>query len=1029
MSGVVGFRGLQGPAWCALLVNLCVSTIAQAAGGTWTIGGATLAPGERAIVEVHFAGDGRTTAAQVSLVLDPARLTAVEARDSAPGQCGIAPNGRIQVLAIDESDRPLPVEPFLACRIVIEARRSQPGGTVELRGTDAICASANSAGPCVVHPGRIVIRGSMPSPTPEPRQEPQLAVLLSASAEAPTVDMLIAFDWSGDEPPPLRGLTEPRPVSVWPAMRPRAAGDFARMLRRHPDTARGRLERYVLVNYASVEQASRAVAGLRADPFVEFVDDSLLRKVDARRTTSGLGPLWESPKSSVGQYHITAMGLDRAWAWAGGWSLIGILDTGLDRSHPALRAFTPAGQYTGGNFLPVYSGDLGRTDYGPCGPNNVCTVFDPNPDERKPEPTPLVWQCPTYPHHAPECAGLNLAPNRTCVVSNFVGHGTHVAGLIGASGGGLSGACPHCGIASMKIARAECLDFLNPLRVGFDISVPAVSIGVGVLAQAASQVVNMSLGREMADVLDCVPFPHLLWCLNFAFAAENDVALIAASGNDLRGVNWPAADPRILAVGGLGLDLGFWDDRPHRPFGSTDLRECGSNLTNPAWSNYRQELMAPAKSVVSTMYRGFDWNPDLLCGDSFGGGANNGGVGLCTGTSMSAPIISGIAGILRSINSLVPVGDPFTAVDFGIRDVLAASTDRAVANHGWDPDLGFGRPDAEVAARRMLGAVAGSTVTNRLTPLFVLWSEGAKDSISVATAQLAVALARYQSAQAESRAADGPTTSGYTSFPTEPEFSPPVPRAALYVLTTEFSPGYPGQALPTPIPLYVVERTRPSPDGCTPANPPCNVENRDYALVNSVAELEAAVAGGYDHRGRQGYLYPTCSPEPTCMPPGTVRVRRQCNHAIDDCAVFPESQLSLWQSRGYTQPMFSGGTMVLGYAYPNVDSDGDGLIDGMEYVIGTNPLCRRLEWRRDHRWPPVPAGGRVVLGSLQWCEHLPATAAGRVRGWGRAIRPRIDDRTQSLRGARLSRCARRRLRQAREGCTAQGARLMRSDTR
>jgi hypothetical protein len=29
------------------------------------------------------------------------------------------------------------------------------------------------------------------------------------------------------------------------------------------------------------------------------------------------------------------------------------------------------------------------------------------------------------------------------------------------------------------------------------------------------------------------------------------------------------------------------------------------------------------------------------------------------------------------------------------------------------------------------------------------------------------------------------------------------------------------------------------------------------------------------------------------MPPGTLRMMRQCNPAIDDYAVFPESQLSL----------------------------------------------------------------------------------------------------------------------------------------
>jgi serine protease len=27
----------------------------------------------------------------------------------------------------------------------------------------------------------------------------------------------------------------------------------------------------------------------------------------------------------------------------------------------------------------------------------------------------------------------------------------------------------------------------------------------------------------------------------------------------------------------------------------------------------------------------------------------------------------------------------------------------------------------------------------------------------------------------------------------------------------------------------------------------------------------------------------------------------------------------------------------MGYAYPNIDSDSDGLVDGMELVIGSNP--------------------------------------------------------------------------------------------
>lgn len=958
MKGIARTPNFRRCIWGVMLFGAWMSTMAHASSGTWIIGGAGLAPGERSTIEVRFAGDGRTTAAQVSLVLDPARLTAVDAQGSNQGLCRIGPDGLIRVLVIDESDRPLSTQPFVACRMVIQANSPQPGGAVEITGTDAFCASSSSSGSCTVQPGQVEIRAPLPSPRPEPRPEPQLAVLLSSSPEGPTVDMLIAFDWSGDNPPPLRGLTEPRPVSVWPAMRPRAAGDFAQMLLRNPDTARSRLERYVLVNYASVDDARRGVDQLRSDPFVEFVDVSFLTRAPLVAEASSRVSALASAKSGTGQAHISQMGLDRAWAWAGGWSLVGILDTGLETAHPALRSFvaSPTGQqYTGGNYLPVYSGDLGQTDYGPCDPSNVCTVFDPNPDEREPEPTPPGWQCPIYQHNSPQCLSLGLQPGQTCVVPDLVGHGTHVAGLIGASGGGLMGACKHCGLAAMKTLRPECLFFLNPPQttLGLGSAFPQISVGVVALAQTASQVINMSFGGPMSDTFDCVTFPQLLWCVSFAFAASNDVALVASSGNRIEGVNWPAADRRIIAVGGLGLNLEFWDDRPNCPFAPPDFRECGSNQTMPVGSNYRQELMAPAKSVRSTMYRGVDWSPGLLCGDSFGGGASNDGEGLCTGTSMSAPIISGIAGILRSINPLVPVGDPFTSVDFGIRDVLAASTERAGAGLGWDPMVGYGRPDAEVAAKRTLGTVAGNTVTNRVTPLFVLWSEGAKDSISVATPQLAMALARYQAAQAVSRQEDGLPTPGYGTFPTEPEFTPPQPRAALYVLTTEFSPSYPGQQLPTPIPLYVVERTQTFQG---------NAQNRDYVLVNSVAELEGAVAGGYKHRGRQGYIYSVCSPEPSCMPPGTVKVMRQCNQSIDDCAVFPESQLSLWLSRGYDQPMFAGKGTVLGYAYPNIDSDQDGLVNGMEYVIGTNPFAADSNGDTQNDGAEFPQAGVQATG-------------------------------------------------------------------
>lgn len=43
---------------------------------------------------------------------------------------------------------------------------------------------------------------------------------------------------------------------------------------------------------------------------------------------------------------------------------------------------------------------------------------------------------------------------------------------------------------------------------------------------------------------------------------------------------------------------------------------------------------------------------------------------------------------------------------------------------------------------------------------------------------------------------------------------------------------------------------------------------------------------------------------------------------------------------GYTTAFPAGSNKRLGYAYPAVDSDGDGLVDGFEHVVGTNILLK-----------------------------------------------------------------------------------------
>ena len=183
---------------------------------------------------------------------------------------------------------------------------------------------------------------------------------------------------------------------------------------------------------------------------------------------------------------------------------------------------------------------------------------------------------------------------------------------------------------------------------------------------------------------------------------------------------------------------------------------------------------------------------------------------------------------------------------------------------------------------------------------------------------------------------------GYDSFPTEPITTPlPQPRAAIYVLTTEYKPRPEWPAL---VPLYQMDRSRIFPVGCTPGASGCNSANRDFLLVTTTAHIEQAHADGYKLRNIQGYIYQPCTVEPACIPPGAEKFYRACKTADDDCATFLESERTTFEAAGYTAAYPSGSNKVLGYAYPYADDDpprftggpvGDGLVDGFERVIGT----------------------------------------------------------------------------------------------
>ncbi|HVE98772.1 MAG TPA: S8 family serine peptidase, partial [Mycobacteriales bacterium] len=222
---------------------------------------------------------------------------------------------------------------------------------------------------------------------------------------------------------------------------------------------------------------------------------------------------------------------------AGGGTLVGIIDTGVDRAHPDLdgKVVACASAVTGS----------GRVVEGACADDN--------------------------------------------------GHGTHVAGIVGAltdNGAGVAGVAPDARLAVFKA--------LDATGIGYDADIVA---GVRWLRSAGAQVINMSFG----DVNRTSVLEHEL-----AEAAAAGVLLVAASGNEGdRTENYPAFHPDVISVGAID---------------AAGARAAFSTC------NHDVEVAAPGASILST--------------------ALGGGYAAQSGTSMAAPHVAGVGALLMSVRGL-----------------------------------------------------------------------------------------------------------------------------------------------------------------------------------------------------------------------------------------------------------------------------------------------------------------------------------------------------------------------------------------
>ena len=186
-------------------------------------------------------------------------------------------------------------------------------------------------------------------------------------------------------------------------------------------------------------------------------------------------------------------------------------------------------------------------------------------------------------------------------------HGTQIAGIIAqTTNNALGGA---------GVAPAAAIMPIRVLRPDLSGSATAVAHGLRFAADHGADIANLSIaGRSQTRIVrEAV-----------AYAVAKGVTVVAAAGNDGQaGVSWPAADPRVIAVGAVARDL------TRAPYSNLGAQ---LDLVAPAGAGARGDSgFGPSDGVVAQTLKG---GPSEFC--------------FCftASTSASAALVSGVAALI-----------------------------------------------------------------------------------------------------------------------------------------------------------------------------------------------------------------------------------------------------------------------------------------------------------------------------------------------------------------------------------------------
>jgi serine protease len=434
----------------------------------------------------------------------------------------------------------------------------------------------------------------------------------------------------------IKRIKSRRPQAIYVTQAQTSRADVAALLQRTDIATMGSRQFAPSMHVVFLEKTlygadvATALDKLRADPAVAFAE------VDERRYAQALpnDPLFVPTATATGQWYMLtpstatptsdAAATDAVSAWGitqgSSGTVIADIDSGIRFDHPDLLR---AG--FGGRLLPGYDfvgQDLNASNSAPLGTYLVANDgdgWDPDPSD------PGDWIDST------DLMNTAVFPSKNCSVENSSWHGTRVMGVLGAITNN-----------DVGIAGMTWNPYLLPVRAlgkcgGLDSDIIAGimwSVGMPVFDDSGNPVpanpypadiVNLSLGGTGGSCP--ADYASLVTQLT-----GMGVLVVASAGNESGPVDIPANCPGVLAVAGLrnvGTKVGYSSLGPQVGIGAP-----AGNCVNTSGPCLR--------SIDTTVNEG-------LTVPGANGYTDQTNTNL--GTSFSAPIVSGIAALMRAVNA------------------------------------------------------------------------------------------------------------------------------------------------------------------------------------------------------------------------------------------------------------------------------------------------------------------------------------------------------------------------------------------